>query len=397
MNRAIVFLLALSAAAPLAIAANAPPVIKTHIANQTLFAGVTAKIDLTNAFNDPDMNAVRFSTVQGNFDVQLFTAQKPITVANFLRYVDQGRYFKIDPTTHHRASSFVHRMIPNFVVQGGGYIGTVGTSDPTIAIPTRLATFPPIQNEPGISNKRGTIAMAKLDGDPNSATSEWFVNLRDNGGPPNNLDTTNGGFTVFGKVLGTGMTTVDKIATDQRLNEGAPFDSLPVINYMSPNPIRVPNLVLVPDIIRIPPFTFLAHSSNTAVATVTISAGRQLVINAKQIGTSVIALRATDYDGAFVTQNFTVTVVASPGRLNNIATRLDVLSDPNELIAGFVLTGTAPKRVLDSRDRPVPRGSAYCQSVGRSHLGIARSNSQHASRHEQRLGRRRDAPADHGY
>ena len=120
MNRAIAFLLALSAAAPLAIAANAPPVIKTQIANQTLFAGVTSKIDLTNAFNDPDTNAVRFSTVQGNFDVQLFTAQKPITVANFLKYVDQGRYFKIDPTTHHRASSFVHRMIPNFVVQGGG-------------------------------------------------------------------------------------------------------------------------------------------------------------------------------------------------------------------------------------------------------------------------------------
>ena len=61
-----------------------------------------------------------FSTVQGNFDVQLFTAQKPITVANFLKYLDQGRYFKIDPTTHHRASVFFHRMIPNFVVQGGG-------------------------------------------------------------------------------------------------------------------------------------------------------------------------------------------------------------------------------------------------------------------------------------
>ena len=90
----LVFLLALSAAAPLAIAANAPPVIKTPIADQTLFAGVTAKIDLTNAFNDPDTNAVRFSTVQGNFDVQLFRGQKPITVANFLKYVDQGPLFQ---------------------------------------------------------------------------------------------------------------------------------------------------------------------------------------------------------------------------------------------------------------------------------------------------------------
>ena len=391
----------MSAAAPLAIAANAPPVIKTQIANQTLFAGVTAKIDLTNAFNDPDTNAVRFSTVLGNFDVQLFTAQKPITVANFLKYLDQGRYFKIDPTTHHRVSSFFHRSVSNFVIQGGGFIGTANTADPTLVTPTQIATFPPIQNEPGISNKRGTIAMAKLDGDPNSATSQWFINLKDNGGPPSNLDTTNGGFTVFGKVLGTGMTTVDKIAMLPTYNlqpsdPHTPFGEVPLRNYNPSDFVRPPNLISIPDIIRIPPFTFLPFSNNTAVATVSISAGRQLVINAKQIGTASIALRATDYDGASITQHFTVTVVASPGRLSNIATRLNVLSDPNELIAGFVLTGTAPKRVL-IRAIGRPRGSAYRESVGRSHLGIARSNSQHASRHEQRLGRRRDAPADHGH
>jgi len=50
-------------------------------------------------------------------------------------------------------------------------------------------TFPPIQNEPAISNKKGTVAMAKIVGDPNSATSQWFVNLANNGGPPANLDT----------------------------------------------------------------------------------------------------------------------------------------------------------------------------------------------------------------
>jgi cyclophilin family peptidyl-prolyl cis-trans isomerase len=330
----------------LAVAANTPPLVKTQIANQTLFAGVTTKIDLLNAFDDPDTNAVRFSTVQGIFDVQLFTGQKPITVANFLRYVDQGRYFKIDPTTHHRASNFIHRSIANFVIQGGGFLATVNTGDPTRATPTKIAAFPRITNEPGISNMRGTIAMAKLPNDANSATSEWFINLQNNGGPPNNLDTTNGGFTVFGKVRGSGMTTVDRIATIPRIDVGAPFDDLPVINYMNPNPIRVANLVSIPDIIRIPPFTFLAFSYNTAVATVSIDAGRRLTINAKGIGTATILLRATDYDGASVTQIFTVNVVASPGRLINIAARANVLADPNELIAGFVITGTPPKRLL---------------------------------------------------
>jgi len=346
MNRVLASLFLFVTAAQFSLAANTPPTIKTQIANQTLFAGVTTKIDLLNAFDDPDTNAVRFSTVQGTFDVQLFTGQKPITVANFLKYLDQGRYFKIDPTTHHRASVFFHRSIANFVVQGGGFIGTVNPLDPVGAQPTQVATFPAILNEPGLSNKRGTLAMAKVDGDPNSATSQWFVNLKDNGGPPSNLDTTNGGFTVFGKVLGNGMTIVDRIGAIPRINVGSPFDDLPVINYMSPDTIRVANLVSIPDIIRIPPFTFVAFSNNTAVATVSISAGRRLVINAKAIGTASIAVRATDYDGASVTQHFNITVVSSPGRLINIAARANVMADPNELIAGFVINGTPPKRLL---------------------------------------------------
>ncbi len=345
-HRLIVFLLSLSAgAAPLA-AANVAPVVKTQIADQTFFAGATARIDLTNAFRDPDTNAVRFSTVLGDFDVQLFTGQKPITVTNFLKYVDQGRYFKIDPTTHHRASSFVHRSIADFVIQGGGFIGTVSTTDPTVAVPTQVATFPAIQNEPGISNKRGTIAMAKLPNNANSATSQWFVNLKDNGGAPSNLDTTNGGFTVFGKVIGNGMTTVDKIAMVPRFNFGSPFDTLPLRNYKDPDPIRVPNLVSIPDIIQIPPFVFSVASANPAIAVVSVSAGRRLAITARQIGTTTITVKAIDFDGAFITQHFDVTVIASPGRLVNISTRLQVQADPNELIAGFIVAGTSPKRVL---------------------------------------------------
>src|SRR6266446_7239385 len=199
---------ALLAFALTARAQNTPPVVTSQIADFTEYAGAAQRsIDLTTAFADSDVSAaVRLTTVLGTIDIALFGQQKPITVANFLNYLDQGRYFKIDPTNGQLASSFVHRSVPGFIIQGGGYIGTVEPGNPATASPTQVLAFPPIQNEPGISNRRGTIAMAKLAGDPNSATSEWFINLADNGGPPNNLDTQNGGFTVFGRIVNNGMT-----------------------------------------------------------------------------------------------------------------------------------------------------------------------------------------------
>src|SRR4051812_42365372 len=171
-----------------------------QIADFTVYAGAAAhSVDVTTAFSDPGVtDAVRMTTVLGNIDIELFGKDKPITVANFLKYVDQNRYFFFDSTANQTASTFVHRSVPGFVIQGGGYLGTVNPS-PTPgsanndAQPTQVLTFPAIQNEPGISNKRGTIAMAQSSGNPNSATSQWFINLADNGGPPTNLDiqTTN--------------------------------------------------------------------------------------------------------------------------------------------------------------------------------------------------------------
>ena len=134
----------------------------------------------------------QFRTTVGDLDVELFDQDKPITVQNFLRYVRGGRY----------QNMFFHRCLPGFIVQGGGEAVADPTSLDPFAQYFGVPEFAPITNEfnvgPRISNSYGTIAMAKIPGNPNSATSGFFFNLADNGA---NLDSQNGGFTVFGRVV----------------------------------------------------------------------------------------------------------------------------------------------------------------------------------------------------
>ena len=131
-----------------------------------------------------------FRTPLGDIEVELYDASKPATVANFIKYVESGAY-----TTN----MFIHRWEPNFVIQGGGfYTADRHTTNAGIAA---IPTFPPVTNEYSVgrifSNTYGTIAMARASGQTNSATSQWFFNLKDNSG----LDKVDGGFTVFGRVL----------------------------------------------------------------------------------------------------------------------------------------------------------------------------------------------------
>lgn len=137
---------------------------------------------------------VQVNTSQGNFLVELFDSTTPSTVSNFLNYVNSGRY----------NDTVVHRSVPTFVIQGGWL-----TFDESVNNFSTIASDPNIVNEPGISNTRGTIAMAKVGGDPDSANSQWFINLSD---ANTGLDSSNGGFTVFGRVLGDGMDAVDAIS-----------------------------------------------------------------------------------------------------------------------------------------------------------------------------------------
>ena len=154
----------------------------------------------------------------------------PATAANFLSYVDGGSY----------QNTFIHRSVPGFVVQGGGF--TVTDGQPGIVI-GNVTQRDPVVNEPkpvgtsAANNVRGTIAMAKLGSDPNSATNQWFFNLADNSA---NLDAQNGGFTVFGRVLGSGMTAVDEMAKVPRFGYASPFDTVPLRNVPGANPSTNP-------------------------------------------------------------------------------------------------------------------------------------------------------------
>lgn len=335
---------ALSAEA-LTVKPNVGPVVSNQIANYDQFSDTTRVVDLSGFFSDPDASAAaRMVTPLGAMNITLDGQTTPITVANFLSYVNQGHYFKTDPTNGALATTFFHRSISNFVIQGGGYLSTVSTNGSGDAVPTEVAPFPAIPNEPVISNRRGTIAMAQAGADANSATCQWFINLVDNSGSLDIRSNNAGPYTVFGRVAGNGMTVADAIAALPKFNLGGPFTSLPLRDYTSPNRIKVPNLVTIPEFTQISPLNFAATTSNQNAALVTVS-GTKLLVDARQIGTSLITVTATDLDGAQVSQSFTVNVTAAPGRLRNISTRANIGTDDKVLIAGFIVGGGTSKRL----------------------------------------------------
>jgi peptidyl-prolyl cis-trans isomerase A (cyclophilin A) len=136
---------------------------------------------------------VEFETSQGNFKINLHDQTTPETVENFLKYITDGDY----------DNTVVHRLVPNFIIQSGGF-----RFDGELPL-TPIAVDSSVINEPIYSNVRGTIAMAKKNDSPNSATNQWFVNYKNNSA---NLDVQNGGFTVFGEVI-EGMDNLDNIAS----------------------------------------------------------------------------------------------------------------------------------------------------------------------------------------
>jgi len=136
---------------------------------------------------------VIMKTTKGDITIELFSTKAPITVQNFLSYVDEGFY----------DGTIFHRVIKGFMIQGGGFTPELH----------KKSSKPPIKNEAGngLSNKRGTIAMARTM-DVDSATAQFFINHVDNLGLDHKDNTPEGfGYCVFGKVI-EGMDVVDAIA-----------------------------------------------------------------------------------------------------------------------------------------------------------------------------------------
>lgn len=167
---------------------------------------------------DSNNPTVLMKTSMGDITLELFAREAPVTIENFLSYANEGFY----------NGTIFHRVIPTFMIQGGGWTADMNKKE----------THPPIGNEAanGLSNERGTIAMARTN-DPNSATSQFFINVNNNGQLDHTATTNSGyGYCVFGKVI-EGMDVVDairKVRTGSKppLNRDVPLETVEILSIV---------------------------------------------------------------------------------------------------------------------------------------------------------------------
>ena len=276
-------------------------------------------LDLSQNFDDPLTTGqiARFEFADNSLgggvtEVLLFDQTgegAPETVANFVNYVEDNDY----------ASSVVHRSVPGFIVQGGGFaVPPELNFQPNLDAIEEIPADPAVVNEfsPSRSNTRGTIAMAKLGNDPNSATNQWFFNLNDNSG---NLDAQNEGFTVFGEVLTPeDLAAIDAIAqlqtsdASRSFSQPAPqfagaFTDVPVIIEDPENAsfVGINNVTLLQE----PELEFTVENSNPELVDATINDGELVLDYADDArGIARITVSATDLQGDTVEDRFIVAV-----------------------------------------------------------------------------------------
>lgn len=169
------------------------------------FTSLFLLISSVSAENDPTLKHVTIETSEGNIVLELDITRAPDTASNFIKYVKSGYY----------DGTIFHRIIKDFMIQGGGFTPEMERKEPNTTILNEA--------DNGLKNLRGTIAMARTF-DPHSASTQFFINVADN----TNLDHTSKsprgwGYAVFGRVI-KGMNVVDKIQ-NQRTGPNGPFAS----------------------------------------------------------------------------------------------------------------------------------------------------------------------------
>lgn len=245
------------------------------------------------------------------------------TVKNFLKYVENGFY----------DNSLMHRSVPGFVLQGGGFSAPLmpasegGTVEP-------IDFFDEIKNEPGNSNLRGTIAMARQPGSPDSATNQWFFNLSDEN---QFLDFQDEGFTVFGAVLGDGMAVVDQLSSAQVYDFGGVFSELPLWELnedgASSLDIQPQDFVVLKSVRELKaknhPYNLSVESSDDDLVKVSVGRNQKIKLNASDslTGNAQVSVSAVSLiDGAVYEDSFDV-VVGSAGSSQSNKKRIDVFVD----------------------------------------------------------------------
>ena len=319
---------------------------------------------------------VKFETnaplADNDFYVEL-TDNTPLTNSNFLSYVNSGAY----------DNSIFDRSVSNFILQGGGFKAPTVAADQPGSDPVAIPTTGAVQNEPGNTNTRGTIAMAKLGDQPDSATSQFFFNLDTN----SFLDSDNGGYTVFGDVLGSGMTVVDTMSSTviydaSTYYSNTALSTLPLWNINQDNIVHPQDFVKIENadvVTESALFTYSASSSDSAKLSASINGNGDLVLTpvGNATGSVDVTVTATSrLDSSTATDTFSVQLNTSG--LSNNAPTLDPSATPQldaivedagipvgqvgTLVSSLIDSG-APDSVLDFPTSVLPGDNNWQSSI----------------------------------
>jgi cyclophilin family peptidyl-prolyl cis-trans isomerase len=275
--------------------------VTTSNPTENLTQGQSAtNITLSNYFKDSAIpsgdTVVNIATPVGDIPLYLTNAATPITVANFLQYVNSGEY----------AQTIIHRSVPGFVIQGGGYT----TSGSHINVSGEIAGEASTEV---LTNTPGTIAMALSTG-PNTATSEWFINLATNSFLDNSSD--GGPFTVFGQTIYNGLTVANDIANLPIVNDSTQsgaWSTLPVLsgtNGATVSSEPASNLVTLTPTVVPGGLTYTVSSGNSSIvaASVNNATGVLSLTPGAAAGSTSVTVTAHDLGGGTAVDTFNVSV-----------------------------------------------------------------------------------------